>query len=97
MQLLYIREPSQILNFLSGMQADAIMPHSHFEVKGITENSDVTVICSGDHEHYAGTIISVDSGYPSSLQGKWFDLRFRVQRNDTVARAPMMSRSVPEA
>ena len=95
MQLLYIREQAQILNFLSGMQAEAIMPNSNFEVNGITENSDVTVICSGDHEHYAGTIMSIDSGYPADAQGKWLDLKFRVQRNDAIARAPLMSKSGP--
>ncbi|HEU5146005.1 MAG TPA: hypothetical protein VFT90_04785 [Chryseosolibacter sp.] len=95
MQLLYIREQAQIANFLSGMHADAIMPNSNFEVDGITENSDVTVICSGDYEHYAGTIISIDSGYLSHPSGKWLDLKFRVQRNDSIARAPMMSKSGP--
>lgn len=95
MQILYIREETEILNFLSGLQAEAIMPNSNFEVKGISENSSVTVICSGDREHYAGTILSVDSGYLSYPQGGWLDLKFRVQRNDAAASAPLMAKSGP--
>lgn len=95
MQLLFIREQAQIMNFLSGMQAEAIMPNSNFEVNGITENSDVTVICSGDHEPYAGTIVGIDSGYPADPQGRWLGLKFHVQRNDAIARAPLMSMSGP--
>lgn len=95
MQLLYIGEQAQIVKFLSGMQADAMMPDSNLEVKGISENSHVTVICSGDHEHYAGTIVSIDGGYLSYPQGKWLDLKFRVQRNEAGASAPLMSKSGP--
>ena len=95
MQLLYIREQAQILNFLSGMQAEAIMPNNNLEVKGLSDNSLVTVICSGENAHYAGTIVSVDSGYLSNPEGKWLDLKFRVQRNDAVVQAPFLPKSGP--
>lgn len=95
MQILYIREEEQILNFLSGMQAEAIMPNSNFEVKGISENSFVTVICSGDYEQYTGTILGIDSGYLSYPQGKWLDLKFRVQRNESGASTPLVPKSGP--
>lgn len=93
MQILYIQEETQIINFLSGMEAEAIMPNSNMEVNGFVENSLVTVICSGDQEHYAGTILSVDSGYLSNPQGKWLDLRFLVQRNAFGVNAPLLPKS----
>jgi len=93
MQILYIQEESQIINFLSGMLAEAIMPNSNMEFKGYAGNNLVTVICSGDHEQYPGTILSVDSGYLSHPQGQWLDLKFLVQRNDFGTNAPLLPRS----
>ncbi len=93
MQILYIQDESQIINFLSGMQAEAIMPNSNLELKGYAGNDLVTVICSGDHEQYAGTILSVDSGYISHPQGQWLDLKFLVQRNVFGTSAPVLPTS----
>ena len=95
MQILFIREEREILNFLSGLHADAIMPNSNFEVRGLSENSFVTVICSGESEHYAGTIISIDRGYPSVPQGKWLGVKFRVQRNDLGTSMTVIRKSGP--
>ena len=95
MQILFIREEREILNFLSGLHAQAIMPNSNLEVRGLSENSFVTVICSGESEHYAGTIISIDSGYPSEPDGKWLGVKFLVQRNELGTSMPVVSKSGP--
>ena len=95
MQILFIREEREILNFLAGLHAEALMPNSNLEVKGISENSFVTVICSGEIDHYAGTIISIDSGYAPDPRGKWLGVKFLVQRNDLGTSMPRMPKSGP--
>ena len=81
MQILFISEEIQILNFLSGLPAEAIMPVGSVEVNGAAENSFVTVICSGESVHYTGTIVSIDSNYSCGPDGKWLSLKFIVRRN----------------
>ena len=84
MQILYIQDESQIINFLSGLQAEAIMPKGNVEIAGIAENSTVTIICSGESHHYTGTIVSIDSAYPATASdGKWLALKFIVRRMGT--------------
>lgn len=81
MQILFISDEIQIINFLSGLQAEAIMPKGNVEIAGIAENSTVTIICSGESLHYTGTIVSIDSGYPATASdGKWLALKFLVRR-----------------
>ena len=81
MQILFITEEIQILNFLSGLHAEAIMPIGSVEINGVAENSFVTVICSGESVHYSGTIVNIDSAYSTGSDGKWLSLRFIVRRN----------------
>jgi hypothetical protein len=81
MQILFISDEAQILNFLSGFQAEAIMLKGNVEVTGISENSMVTVICSGESMHYTGTILSIDTPYSPAADGKWLSLKFMVRRN----------------
>lgn len=95
MQILFIQEQAQILNFLSGLQAEAVMPTSMFEVRGLSENSSVTVICSGESDHYAGTIVSIDAGYPLDPEGKWLGVKFLVQRNDFGGSVQLIPKSGP--
>jgi hypothetical protein len=88
MQILFISDEVQIINFLSGLQAEAIMPKGNVEVAGVAENSAVTVICSGESLHYPGTIVSIDSTYSTSSDGKWLALKFIVRR--TGASIPLV-------
>lgn len=81
MQILFISEEVQILNFLSGLHAEAMMPIGSVEINGVAENSFVTVICSGENVHYTGTIVSIESAYSYESDGKWLSLRFIVRRN----------------
>ena len=80
MQILFISDEIQIINFLSGLQAEAIMPKGNVEIAGISENSTVTIICSGESFHYTGTIVSIDSSYSAAADGKWLALKFIVRR-----------------
>lgn len=89
MQLLFISDEAQIINFLSGMQAEAIMPRGNVEVSGISENSVVTIICSGESMHYSGTIISINASYSPAADGTWLALKFIVRRN--APNVPLMS------
>jgi hypothetical protein len=81
MQILFISDEVQIINFLSGLQAEAIMPRGDVEISGVAENSTVTIICSGESVHYTGTIVAIDSAYSQSTDEKWLALRFLVRRN----------------
>jgi len=81
MQILFISDEAQILNFLSGVQAEAIMLKGNVEVAGMAENSVVTVICSGESMQYTGTIVSIDTSYSPASDGKWLALKFMVRRN----------------
>lgn len=86
MQILFISEEVQILKFLSGMQAEAIMPcQSNVEIMGLSQDSEVTVICSGASNHYHGTITKIDSGYQHmSLDGKWLGVKIMVRKNNAM-------------
>jgi hypothetical protein len=85
MQILFISDETQILKFLSGLQAEAIMAHGDVKVSGMSEESVVTVICSGESAHYQGTITKIDGGYQSlSADGKWLDVRIIVRRNNSM-------------
>jgi hypothetical protein len=84
MQILFISEESQINRFLSGFQAEAMMPQGNVEISGMAEESMVTVICSGASAHYQGTITSINSNYQTpSADGKWLGVKFMVQMNKT--------------
>jgi hypothetical protein len=85
MQILFISEEVQIINFLSGLQAEAMMLKGNVEVSGISENSTVTVICSGESAHYTGTIVSIDTSYAAATDGTWLALKFIVRRNGPMA------------
>lgn len=91
MQILFISEESQILNFLSGLNAEAIMPLGSVEVHGVMENSAVTVICSGESLHYTGTIVNIDRDYSYGSDGTWLSLKFIVRRF-----GPNIPREVPQ-
>lgn len=95
MQILFIQEEAQVVNFLSGLHAEAIMPRSMFEVRGLSENSSVTVICSGESHHYPGTIVSINAGYAPDPQGKWLGVKFLVQRNDFGVNMQPLPKSGP--
>ena len=95
MQILFIQDEAEILNFLSGLRAEALMPTSLFEVRGLSENSSVTVICSGESDHYAGTIVSIDAGYAPDPKGKWLGIKFLVQRNDFGSSVQLIPKSGP--
>lgn len=98
MQIVFISEEIQILNFLSGLQAEAIMPIGSVEINGIAENSFVTVICSGESAHYTGTIVSIDRTYSYGSDGKWLSLKFLVRRNGaTIARETHQDRRPADA
>lgn len=81
MQILFISEEVHIINFLSGLQAEAIMSKGDVEISGLAENSTVTIICSGESVHYTGTIVAIDSTYSQAADEKWLSLRFIVRRN----------------
>ena len=84
MQILFISDDAQVLNFLSGLQAEAMMPQGNVEISGMSEDSFVTVICSGASTHYLGTITRIDSGYESlSADGKWLGVKIMVRRNNS--------------
>jgi hypothetical protein len=86
MQVLFISDEAQVVKFLSGLQAEAMMPQGNVEITGISQDSVVTVICSGASTHYKGTITRIDSCYqPMSGDGKWLDVRFLVRRNNPSA------------
>ena len=91
MQILFISDEAQILNFLSGVQAEAMMLKGNVEVAGISENSAVTVICSGESMQYTGTILSIDTSYSPASDGKWLGLKFMVRRN-APAQQPRVNR-----
>ena len=82
MQVLFISDEAQVLNFLSGLQAEAMMPEGNVEITGIAQDSAVTVICSGVNMHYNGTITRIDSGYQSIGDSKWLGVKFMVRRNN---------------
>ena len=85
MQILFISDEAQILKFLSGLQAEAMMAQGDVKVSGLSEESVVTVICSGESAHYQGTITKIDGGYQSlSADGKWLGVRFMVRRNNSL-------------
>lgn len=86
MQILFISEESQVINFLSGFQAEAMMPQENMEITGMSEDGVVTVICSGASTHYLGTITRIDSGYQSMMSddGKWLGVKFMVRRNNLL-------------
>ena len=86
MQVLFISDEAQVIKFLSGLQAEAMMPQGNVEITGISQDSMVTVICSGASTHYKGTITRIDSSYqPMSGDGKWLDVKFLVRRNNPSA------------
>ena len=95
MQILFIQDEAEILNFLSGLRAEALMPTSLFEVRGLSENSSVTVICSGESDHYSGTIVSIDADYAPDPKGKWLGVKFLVQRNDFGSSVQLIPKSGP--
>lgn len=81
MQILFIQQEAEILKFLSGLQAEAMMPQGNVEISGMSEDTMVTVICSGGIAHYHGTITRIVSGYPSeSADGTWLSVKFMVRR-----------------
>ena len=86
MQILFISKKAQILKFLSGLQAEAIVPwQSNVEITGLSQDSLVTVICSGASNHYTGTITKIDSGYQHmSRDGKWFGVKITVRKNNSL-------------
>jgi hypothetical protein len=86
MQILFISEEAQVLNFLSGLQAEAIVPaQSRVEITGLSEDSVVTVICSGESSHYAATITKIDSGYQHmTREGIWLGVKIMVRRNNSM-------------
>lgn len=84
MQLLFISDEAQVVRFLSGYQAEAIMPQGNAEVSGLSQHSLVTVICSGVSTPYKGTVTRIDTGYPASGNSKWLGLKFMVRRNNAA-------------
>jgi len=81
MHILFISEEAQALRFLSGYQAEAIMPQANVEISGISEDSVVTVICTGTSAHYQGTITRIDNSYqPQCADSKWLSVKFMVRR-----------------
>ena len=85
MQILFISDEAEILKFLSGSQAVAMMPHGNVEVSGLSEDTAVTVICSGEGTHYRGTITRIVSGYlADGHDGKWLSVRFMVRRTNSM-------------
>jgi len=86
MQLLFISDEAQVIRFLSGYQAEAMMPQGNVEVSGLSQDSLVTVICSGASTHYKGTITRIDTGYqPTRGDSKWLGLKFMVRRNNAAS------------
>jgi hypothetical protein len=85
MQILFISEETQVLKFLSGLQAEAVMAQGDVKVAGISEENMVTVICSGESAHYPGTITKIDTGYQTlSADGKWLGMKIMVRRNNSM-------------
>lgn len=85
MQILFISEEAQVLKFLSGLQAEAMMAQGDVNITGISEDNMVTVICSGESVHYAGTITRIDNGYQTlSADGKWLGMKIMVRRNNSI-------------
>jgi hypothetical protein len=85
MQILFISGEVQIGNFLSGLQAEAIVAEQQVEIAGLAEDSNVTVICSGGSNQYSGTITKIDSGYQHmSPDGKWLGVRIMVRKNSSM-------------
>ena len=86
MHILFISEEAQIVNFLSGLQAEAIVANqSNAEIILPEQDSVVTVICSGASNHYSGTITKIDSGYQSmSADGEWLGVRILVRKNNSM-------------
>lgn len=86
MQILFISEEAQVINFLSGLQAEAIFPwQSNVEIAGLSEDSLVTVICSGGSNHYMGTITQIDSGYQHMTpDGMWLGVKIMVRKNNAM-------------
>jgi hypothetical protein len=85
MQILFISDEGEILKFLSGAQAVALMPQGNVEISGLSEDTAITVICSGGSTHYHATITRIVSGYlTDSHDEKWLALRFIVRRINSM-------------
>ena len=85
MQILFISDEAEILKFLSGSHAVAMMPQGNVEISGLSEDTTVTVICSGGSAHYHGTITRIVNGYlTDSHDGKWLAVRFMVRRINSM-------------
>lgn len=86
MQILFISEKAQIVNFLAGQQAEAILPlQSNVEITGLSQDSVVTVICSGSSSSYTGMITKIDSGYQHmSRDGMWLGIKIMVRKNNSL-------------
>jgi len=85
MQILFISEKEQVLKFLSGLQAEAMMPESNVEISGLSVESVVTVICSGASIHHQGTITKIEGSYqPVTPHSKWLGVKFLVRKNTTM-------------
>lgn len=81
MQILFISDETEVFKFLSGMQAKAMMPQGQIEISGMSEDSVVTVICSGSSTHYPATIISINSGFQTQYKDlRWLGVNFLVRR-----------------
>ncbi len=86
MQIFFISEKGEILKFLSGLQAEAIVPRqNNVEITGLSQDSAVTVICSGGSNHYTATITKINSGYQHiSRDGKWFGVKIMVRKTNSM-------------
>jgi hypothetical protein len=85
MQILFISEEAEVIKFLSGLQAVAMMPLGPFEVSGMSEDTTVTVVCTGTSAHYQGTITKISNGFlTESADGKWLGARFMVRRINSM-------------
>lgn len=84
MQILFISKEAQVLKFLAGLQAEAMMPETSMEISGLSEESEVTVICSGGSSHYQGWITKIERSYEAvSADGKWLNVKFLVRRKNS--------------
>jgi hypothetical protein len=84
MQILFISKEAQVLKFLAGLQAEAIMPETSMEISALSEESEVTVICSGGSSHYQGWITKIERSFePVSADGKWLNVKFLVRRKNS--------------
>jgi hypothetical protein len=84
MQILFIPKEAQVVKFLAGLQAEAMMPETSMEISALSEESEVTVICSGGSSHYQGWITKIERSYePVSADGKWLNVKFLVRRKNS--------------